>query len=201
MKHEPIFKSIFGNDWGLLPPVLKKHYANRGYTDDVITVEGKMEVMCKWYLRPLFKLIKTAPPYCDMDIPAIVYFNSEPNSNTFCFNREFHYPNRIKPSFFRSRLTAIKGNLVREQMSFGICWNSTYSWNGKRIIIAHNSYSLQLLGITLPLPVTWLLGRSDAYEIPVDDNHFDMCASITHPLLGLIYQYKGSFTISAIEQK
>ena len=198
MKHEPIFKSIFGKDWDSLPPVMQKHYANRGYTDDEVTVEGTMEVTCKWFLRPLFKLIKTAPPYACTQIPVTVTFNSEEDSDVFCFNREFRYPNRSKPTYFRSKLKQIKGAFVREQMSFGICWNSFYRWDGTKVMITHRSYSLRLLGMNLPLPVTWLLGRSDAYEIPVSESCFDMCASITHPLFGLVYQYKGRFDIASI---
>ena len=40
----PIFKSIFGKQWAILPPVMLEHYANRPYCDDVGTVEGKMDV-------------------------------------------------------------------------------------------------------------------------------------------------------------
>lgn len=42
---EPIFKSIFGESWDFLSPVMKKHYANRPYTDDVTVVEGTLDAL------------------------------------------------------------------------------------------------------------------------------------------------------------
>ena len=54
---------------------------------------------------------------------------------------------------------------------------------------------MHVFGRNIPLPITWLIGRSDAEEMAVDDNKFDMCATITHPLLGKIYEYKGRFRV------
>ena len=52
-KSEPIFKSIFGESWDDLLPVIQKHYANRPYTEDVITVNGKLDLMCEGPIKIL----------------------------------------------------------------------------------------------------------------------------------------------------
>ena len=46
MSEEPIFKSIFGASWDELPSVMRKHYANRPYSDDITIVDGVLDVMC-----------------------------------------------------------------------------------------------------------------------------------------------------------
>lgn len=191
---EPIFKPIFNKSWDSLPPVMLKHYANKPYSTDLNIVEGKMEIFCKKYLKPLFWLIGTAPAFNEVDVPVTVEFSSVPDGKDFCFNRIFHFKNH-KTFHFRSRLTQVKDNEVKECMSYGICWHCYYSWDGKKITLQHKGYSWQIGRIKIPLPVTWLMGRCDANEWPIDENTFDMCATINHPILGKVYEYKGRFKV------
>lgn len=191
---EPIFKPIFGKSWNNLPPVMHKHYANRPYSDDISTVKGNLDVSCKWYLSPVLWLLGTVPPYNEKNVPVTVNFNSQPDSAEFCFNRTFYFNNH-KPFHFNSRMRQLKDNEVMEKMNYGICWHSLFSWNEEQVILEHKGYSLHIGSINIPLPITWLIGRGDAYETPVDDSTFDMSATITHPLLGKIYEYKGQFKI------
>lgn len=193
-KEKPIFQLIFGDGWSKLPPVMLKHYANRPYSNDISTVEGHLDVMCKWYIQPLFCLLGTVPAYNEKNVSVTVNFTSQQNNSGFGFERVFYFKNR-KPFHFRSCMYQVSGNEVMERMKYGICWHSSYSWDGKQVVLAHKGYSLRIFGINIPLPITWLIGRGDAYEIPIDDNTFGMCVNITHPLLGNIYEYKGQFKI------
>jgi hypothetical protein len=89
----------------------------------------------------------------------------------------------------------VKGNEIMEVMRFGICWHSYYGWDGEKVTLRHKGYSLRLFGCNIRLPVTFFLGRGDADEIAVSENRFNMCATITHPLLGKVYEYKGWFEV------
>lgn len=191
-EHESIFKPIFGEGWNKLPPVMHKHYANRPYSTDFSIVEGKMDIMCKWYLKPFFWFLGTVPPYNKKNVDVTLKFNSQPDNAAFCFDRAFHFKGR-KPFHFRSFMTQMKENEVMERMNYGICWHSYYSWDGAKVTMRHKGYSWRVGGINIPLPITWLIGRGDADEWPIDDNTFDMCATIIHPLLGKVYEYKGQF--------
>ncbi len=193
-KNAPIFQPIFGDSWHTLPSVMLKHYANRPYSNDISTVEGHLDVMCKESLQPFFRLLGIVPAYNEKNVPVTVHFTSQPHSAGFGLERIFHFQNH-KPFYFRSRMYQASGNEVIERMKYGICWHSHYSWDGTKVLLAHKGYSLRICGISIPLPMTWLIGRSDAYEIPVDDDRFDMCVTITHPLLGHIYEYKGQFKV------
>lgn len=197
LKAGPTFKSIFGEDWNSLPPVMKKHYANRPYSDEVTTVEGVLDVFCKpplLWLSPLMKLLGQIPTFNEDNVPVTVRFESDLNSKAFHFNRSFNFLNR-KPYVFHSRMLQIKDNEVVEIMRFGLGWKMQYSWDGEKVILAHKGYVIQLFGHLIPLPLTMLMGAGNAAEYPVDDKTFDMEVSIAHPWWGEMYGYKGRFEV------
>lgn len=197
LKNEPIFKSIFGDKWEDLPPVMKKHYANRPYRQDSTTVKGVLDVICKpplLYLSPLMRLLGQIPTRNETNVPVTVNFQSDLNSRSFYFHRIFHFANG-NPYKFQSRMLQIKGDEVIEIMRFGLGWKLRYAWDGEKVILSHNGYALQLFGHLIPLPLTILMGAGYAEERPVDDNTFDMKTHITHPWWGKIYEYKGRFEV------
>ena len=197
LKNEPIFKSIFGDKWENLPPVMKRHYSNRPYTQDLTTVNGVLDVICRpplLYLSPLMKLLGQIPTFNETNVPVTVHFQSDLNSKSFYFNRIFKFA-KGKPYKFQSRMLQIEGNQVIEFMRFGLGWKLQYEWDGEKVILSHKGYALQFFGHLIPLPLTILMGAGYAEEHPVDDNTFDMQTHITHPWWGKIYEYKGRFEV------
>ena len=193
----PTFKAVFGKSWDDLPIVIKKRYANRPYSTDVTTVAGALDIFCKppllWF-SPLMNLLGQIPAYNSDKVPVTVRFESDINTKAFHFNRRFNFPNR-KPYIFHSRMFPLKDGEIIELMRFGLCWRAQYSWDGEKVILAHRGYAFQLFGHWVPLPLTLLLGAGNATESPVDDNTFDTDVSITHPLWGEMYGYKGRFKV------
>lgn len=197
LKDQPIFQSIFGASWDDLPPVIKKHYANRPYTDDRVVAEGTLDVLCKHPLKalaPLMSLMGQIPPANARNVPVIVHFTSEPNNKAFTFDRVFNFNNR-KPYSFKSKMVQIEGNQVIEIMRFGLGWKMLYLWDGEKVILKHKGYALNIFGHFIPLPLTLILGEGYAEEHPVDESCFDMMTHITHPWWGKVYEYKGRFRI------
>lgn len=199
LRHEPIFKSVFGADWDNLPPVLQKHYANRPYTQDIVTFGGMLDVECSGPIKtlaPLLWLTGGIPPQNEKNVQVTVCFRSDEHSKSFHFDRVFHFKNRKKPYRFKSRMMQIKGREVVEIMRFGIAWCMEYLWEDGKVVLRHKGYALAALGHLIPLPLEWVTGRGHAEEIPVDENTFDMFVTITHPWWGQIYRYKGRFSIT-----
>lgn len=197
LKNEPIFKSIFGDQWNKLPPVMKRHYANRPYTQDLTTVNGVLDVLCRpplLYISPLMKLLGQIPTRNETNVPVTVHFQSDLNSKSFYFNRIFNFTTG-KPYKFQSRMVQIKDDEVIEMMRFGLGWKLQYAWDGEKVILSHKGYALELFGHLVPLPLTIIMGAGYAEERPVDDNTFDMETHITHPWWGKIYEYKGRFEV------
>lgn len=194
---EPIFKSIFGDTWHDLPPVMHKHYANRSYTNDVTVVKGRLDVMCKSplkWLSPLMKFLGQIPPYNKTDVPVTVEFKSDPKTEAFHFVRYFRF--QSGPYVFRSRMVQTNENEVIEIMRFGLSWKMRYLWDGKKVVLQHRGYALSFFGAFIPLPLTLLMGEGHAEEFAVDENTFDMVTYITHPWWGKVYEYKGRFEVS-----
>lgn len=195
---EPTFKSIFGDSWNDLPPVMHKRYAVRPYMDEVTTVEGVLDIVCAGPIKlfaPIFWLMGTIPPRNERSVPVTVSFESDKNTKEFRFNRVFHFRNR-KPYRFQSRMIRTNGNEVIEIMRFGLCWKMNCVWEDGRVKLKHKGYFLQLFGHFIPAPLTMLLGEGSAEEKAVDDSSFDMSVEITHPWWGKIYEYKGRFKVT-----
>jgi hypothetical protein len=196
--NDPIFKSIFGTAWDTLPPVIKMHYANRPFIQETITFEGHLDVSCIKYMRilaPLFWVLGNIPPINENNVPVTVLFESKPDSAEFYLNRTFHFKDR-KPHTFNSSMRKIKGNEVVEKMRYGISWRMNYQWRDDKVILSHKGYAINILGVFIHLPVTWLLGCGHAEERAIDNNTFAMCATITNRWLGTVYTYQGQFKAS-----
>ena len=88
----PIFKSVFGESWDMLPKILKKHYAIRPYSNDTIKLEGVMDIKLSKLtklIQPLLSFFGALVPYEGKNIPTIVYAKSDPNKDSFIFERHF----------------------------------------------------------------------------------------------------------------
>lgn len=197
LHEEPIFKSIFGAAWDDLPPVMKKHYANRPYSDDVSVVEGTLDVMCKpplLLLAPIMKAMGQIPCVNATDVPVTVRFESDQNTKAFHFVRTFHFQGK-RPYVFHSRMVQVKGDEVVEIMRFGLGWKMRYGWDGAKVTLTHRGYVLCAFGHFIPLPLGFLMGKGYAEERAVNENTFDMVTHITHPWWGKIYEYKGQFEV------
>ncbi len=196
-KNEPIFKNIFGVDWDKLPEVLRKHYLNRPYTNDITVVNGVLDLKCSGpikMLSPIFWLLRGIPPHTENDVAVTVNFESDKNTRAFYFNRLFHFKNR-KPYYFKSKMIQNKGNEVIEIMRFGLGWKMNYLWEDGKVKLKHRGYIIHFLGHYLSVPLTFLIGKGHAEEVAIDDSTFEMFVNITHPWWGKIYEYKGHFTI------
>ncbi len=197
---EPIFKSIFGDAWDELPPVMHKHYAICPYMDDETVVVGTLDVMCAGPLKllaPVLKIMEQIPAHNEKNVPVTVHFKSNRNSKAFHFQRVFSF--KEKSYVFRSRMVRTKDNEVMEIMRFGLAWKMLYLWNGEKVILKHRGYALYIFGHFIPMPLTIFMGEGYAEEMAVDDNTFDMITHITHPWWGKIYEYKGRFEIKDTE--
>ncbi|MEO6608979.1 MAG: DUF4166 domain-containing protein [Aestuariivirga sp.] len=196
----PIFQSIFGMEWSSLPSVMHKHYANRAYSCDVVTVEGIMKVKISTFARllsPILRLTGALVPYDGDNVPVTVHFRSEPDSAAYCFDRIFHFPNR-EPYHFRSRMVPVGGAEIIEFMSFGVGWNAHYRYYGNKVLIEHRCYKMKLFGKLIRIPLELLLGKGYAEEEAISDKRFRMYMDIQHPLFGRVYTYSGEFAVKEI---
>jgi hypothetical protein len=194
----PTFQPIFGDTWSHLPQVMHNHYANRPFTNDVVIVEGLMEVKIHWLVKlfgPLFTITKTLVPKAGKAVEVTVKFKREADSNVYCFDREFLFQDGSAYRFF-SRMEPVGGNQVVEWTSSGIGWRAAYTFENDRVVLRHRGYCIQVFGKRISLPLTALFGHANAEEHAISDNEFAMTMSIRHPLFGELYSYSGTFEIA-----
>lgn len=160
-KNEPIFKDVFGPAWDSLPPVIKKHYANRPYSDDVVVVEGALDVFCGGPIKAFWRLfvaMGSIPPFSEKNVAVTVTFRSDRKTRRFHFHRVFHFKDR-KPYVFRSHMVQIRDNEIMEITGPGMGWRAFYSWEDGRVVMKHRGYALKILNFYIPLPLHLLIGK------------------------------------------
>ena len=195
---DPIFKSVFGDDWTTLPLIMRRHYANRPFHNDRASVQGVLKVESSTLgrlLNPFLRLARVLVPYEGENIPVTVDFISSDVDTSFAFDRRFHFPGGKVVRFY-SRLLPQGGPVVIERMNWGLCWRSAYRWDGHKVILSHLGYALNLGNAFLPLPLEWLIGRGYAEETPLSDDEFSMLMEIRHSHFGKIMGYSGVFRMT-----
>ncbi len=196
----PIFQSIFAKHWPALPIVIHKHYANRPYTNDRVTVEGRMQVEMALILRlmsPILSITGVLVPYEGKDILVTVHFRSSPKDDSYTFDRIFYFPGK-KPFHFCSHMKSVGGAEVVEWMRIGIGWHASYHYEDGKVILRHKRYVVRLFGWLVRLPLELLIGSSNAVEEALDDNTFGMQMDIRHALFGKVYSYSGVFKVTEV---
>ena len=193
---EPLFKLVFGNKWDALPPVMRKHYAVRPFSDDVVKAEGHLDISMSLFVSVMARLTGMLLAHTGTNVPVTVLFKSD-RYGAFHFERIFHFPDKgdIK---FRSRMEWISGNELVEFMRFGIGWRLAYEWDGGKVILRHRGYVWRILGVMLPLPTALTPGKGYAEEEPVSDSDFSMWTHAKHPLFGKTFAYAGQFKVTEV---
>ena len=192
-----IFASVFGQQWETLPEVIRKRYANRSYSDDLVTVEGKLDIYFSsimYLFLPIFRLLNILAPYQGKDVSVIVNFRSELNSSALYFDRTFYFTGK-PPYKFCSYMQHIKDDIVVEFIRFGVGWRMKLNCKDGKIVMQHNGYVWGVFGKLIPIPIGFLLGEIYAEEQMVSDNSFHMLMTITHPLFGKTFEYSGEFRL------
>ncbi|PZP84654.1 MAG: DUF4166 domain-containing protein [Azospirillum brasilense] len=192
---QPIFQSVFAEQWEALPPVMKLHYALRTGTGDQVMAKGALDIRACRMVRMLARTTGMLTPYEGTAVPVDVRFHTGADAKQFCLDRQFHYPGG-KPARFHSRMCPVGGDEVIEWMRYGFGWKCAFAWEGDRVTLRHRGYVWKLFGLHLPVPLHWLLGKGYAEERPLTDTRFAMWTHTIHPLFGETFRYGGEFELS-----
>ena len=192
----PIFGPVFGPAWADLPPVMKHHYAIRPFSADTVTVEGMLDIRIATWMRPLLRLTGLMIWRSGDRIPVSVVFHSGPEDDGFYFDRTFRFPEGEQR--FKSRIEVVGGNEVIEFVGLGLGWKTAFVVDGDKIELQYRGYVWRIPGCTIPVPLAWLMGKGWAEEEAVSETSFRMRTHVRHFLLGDVFAYSGSFTLTDI---
>lgn len=196
---EPIFKAVFANDWHMLPPVFLTHYQVKPFSTDKILATGWMDIKVRGIFklfRPFYSWLKMAPLINRQRIPCQVEYTANPESNHLKLTRTFFFTN-AKSYSFHSTMIPAQHNIVFDRMHFGFCWKIKYHYAHGAVHLEHRGYALYFFKHFIPLPITFLLGKIEAYEYALDEQRFAMYAHIKHKWFGILYSYQGEFSFQS----
>ncbi len=193
---DPVFKTVFGEDWDSLPKVFQDHYAIRPYSDDVVVAKGTLDIKVSPLMQLISRLSGILVSRSGTGVPVTVTFSSGRDTSAFHFNRIFHYANGDE--HFNSRMVHIGGNQLVEFMRFGIGWKMAYKWDGGKVILSHRGYVWRILNLSISIPLSLLIGPGEAEEAPLSQDEFEMWTHSRHPWFGTCFAYSGRFRITDV---
>ncbi|MBS0289371.1 MAG: DUF4166 domain-containing protein [Proteobacteria bacterium] len=187
---------LFADKANRLDSILQQRYDIELGCNQKITLNGFMTISGSMGYR-LFclcaKLIGKQALSLGQNIPVTVYYGSNFSPNEVVFERLFHFPN--KPYRLCSKMIILQEGIVVEMMSSRIGCKLRYELVGNDILLSHQGYVFKLGQRFLLLPLTWLLGKAQAIEHPVNDSTFYLRMEVRH-WMGRLITYEGNFTIS-----
>lgn len=198
-KNQPIFQTIFQDQWDTLPQVLQRRYANRGLSKDVVTIVGKLDITSsRWVnaLRPLLRLAGASLPQAGHQVPVKVSLFSQSGNSDVVFERCFNPLSRSER--FNSYLEPVEGNEVIEFMRWGLGWRMQVIVDDEKSVhLQHRSYVWRIAGFCIPVPTHLILGRIEAVETAVSSDEYRLSLRIVHPWWGCVFGYAGVLRVLA----
>lgn len=191
-----VFQIVLSNEWDKLGDVIKRHYFLRPYSTDYICVSGEMQEIYHSQIAKLFipfgLIFGAIVPFKGKNIPIDVHYNSSPDNCNIYWDRVFKFPNR-KYFHFRSHMEHVKNNEVIEFVRLGVGMKLKVTAEDGAIVFRSEGYIWRVFGRDIPIPVGLIFGDAYVEERPVDDRKFTMKMVLTHPFLGVLFRYQGSF--------
>jgi hypothetical protein len=183
-----LMQNALGADWEKLPPALQAHY-RFGKTID----NGHMDIEYPRFMQPYLSVLHCMGALIDRggrQVPTVVE-KSVVGERQY-WRRTITYPDG-RVVYFNSFWVAAGGNQMIEfvnpvlglQMAVHVAEGKLH-YQGVRFVA-------KLGGWLLPIPEWLVLGHTTISEQATDETHFAMDFRLTHPLLGQVFRYSGTF--------
>lgn len=194
-----VMQKALGKKWDNLGGSIKKHYDLTPGTEGEVTVAGTMdEVTHSIWAKPIIiigQLFGALVPYKGTNVPVIAKnWTQSNNSKALFWYRTFTFPGK-QPYIFESRMEHYKEDEIVEFVRFNLGVRMQVSEKDGSLIYKNVDYIWKLGKLTIHVPNWLTLGDADIIETPVSDTQFIMDFTMRHPMFGLMFRYRGSFTI------
>jgi len=191
-----LLQKVLGADWDKLPPVIQRHYSTSSNRSTCVI--GNMDIGYPSYLLPMISLIHLCGGLVlkrGNRIKSIVEKTSCEKNNTLFWSRTLTYPDNKKDYFF-SKMIYLQDHELIESVRFGFGLRLKVSVENGKLVYRSNGHIWQCGKLRLTFPDWLVLGSATIIEIPTANQQFKLDFSISHPLLGLTYWYRGIFQYS-----
>jgi len=197
MTEKPVFQIVLGDHWQGLGNVIQRHYFLKPNSSDAICVSGEMaeikHSLIAKLLIPFGLLFGAIVPFQGKGIPVDVHYNANPNNSNIYWDRVLKF--KRGDFHFKSYMQPVKANEVIEFVRFGVGIRLAVTVEDEALVFRDMAYLWRVLGVDLPIPGRWLMGKVYVEERPIDDRRFSMLMTLTHPWFGELFKYRGTFEL------
>lgn len=188
-----------GDQWDNLGTSIKMHYDLTPGLERHLTMDGIMEeVFHSFWAKPFIiigQLFNALIPYRGINVPVVVKnWTDVKHPSGLFWHRTFSFPGK-HPYVFQSRMEHYIDNEIVEFVRFNLGVRMRLSEQDGGLIYRNVDYIWKLGKYTIHVPNWLTLGNAYIIETPISDTQFKMDFTITHPLFGLMFRYRGLFKI------
>ena len=187
-----LMQRALGDDWDKLPPALQAHYSY-GTTIDT----GHMDIEYPCFMQPYLGLLRLFGALVNRrgrHLPTRVEQN-DVNERQY-WRRTIRYPD-AKVIYFNSHWVHAGDNQLIEFVNPALGLQMSVHVEGVELHYRGVRFVMKLGTVLLPIPEWLVLGHTSIVERAVDDTQFAMDFRLTHPLLGQVFRYSGTFEASS----
>jgi Domain of unknown function (DUF4166) len=190
----PLLQQVLDTDWQKLPQVLQKHYAlTHG---EHSRLEGNMDISYPKALFPMIWLIHLFGGlilWSGIAVNTQVDKQADATGNALNWQRNIRYPDG-KTDCFYSRMCYAADHELNEYIGFGFGLRLQLQVSDGDLIYRGINHFWQWQQLKISIPNWLLLGTAIIKEHAISENSFYLDFTLTHPLWGCTYSYRGNFT-------
>jgi len=189
-----MFKTILSDQWQHLSPALQQHYGIRD--GEEIRMQGKLAVKHGRFIKVLMPLIRLTGALVPIEGDNFdVTVENKRIGDTFYWHRQFKKDDKIYE--FNSKMQQF-GNDIVEFVGLGIGIRMGLKIKDGGLAYEDKGYIFKLGRRLIPIPLHFLIGKSEIEEFTNNDNSndFEMRFIVNHPWFGFRFSYMGYFNLT-----
>jgi hypothetical protein len=192
MMMKSLIQHALGEDWNKLPPALQEHY-KFGTTVD----SGHMDIEYPRFMQPFLSVLRIFGALVNRSgssVPTVAA--KRVVGERQYWRRTISYPDG-KLIHFNSYCVSNGANHIIEFVNPFLGLEMAPYVEGDNLCYQGVRYVVKLGSYQFGIPEWLALGHTTIREVALDEKHFSMDFRLTHPLLGQIFRYAGTFEADA----
>jgi len=189
MKQPSLMQQLLNKHWDELPPALQAHYQHSNNID-----KGEMDIEYPKFMQLQLNFMRLFGALINRQgkaIPTTVEKNMQ--GNTQYWTRTVTFPDG-KVVLFKSHWVYTEGNELIEYINSFSGLRMALSVKNNQLHYEGKSYVLKLGQWKINIPEWLVLGHTSIVEKALDEHRFSMDFRLTHPILGRVFRYSGTFS-------
>lgn len=185
-----LMQSVLGADWEKLPPALQAHYRFGNTTDS-----GSMDIEYPGFMQPYLRFLHLLGALITRrgkQVTTVV--QKRMVGEVQYWERTMTYPDG-EVAHFDTTWRAAGGNNVFEFVNPYLGLQMAVKVEDGKIHYEGVRFVVKLGELLITIPEWLVLGHTSIVEEAIDETHFAMDFRLTHPLLGQVFRYAGTFEV------